>query len=89
MACPEVFVVNNPCSCYIDTCSKKLQSEIIIQIKHDVAPRHIQKLETSVCESWRRLLTKEKLARASRLNCLAVFFSFSKKANCERRSLGC
>ena len=36
MACPEVFVVNNPCSCYIDTCSKKLQSEIIIQIKHDV-----------------------------------------------------
>ena len=24
MACPEVFVVNNPCSCYIDTCSKKL-----------------------------------------------------------------
>ena len=48
MTCPEVFVVNNPCSCYIDTCSKKLQSEIIIQIKHDVGPRHIQKLETSV-----------------------------------------
>ena len=48
MACPVVFVVNNPCSCYIVTCSKKLQSEIIIQIKHDVAPRHIQNLETSV-----------------------------------------
>ena len=32
--CPEVYTVNNPCSCYTDTCSKKLiQSEIIIQIK--------------------------------------------------------
>ena len=27
--CPEVYTVNNPCSCYIDTCSKKLiQSDI-------------------------------------------------------------
>ena len=37
MACPEVYViiyvVNNPFSCYIDTCSKKIQSEKIIQIK--------------------------------------------------------
>ena len=37
MPCPEVYVViyvvNNPCSGYIDTCSKKIQSEIIIQIK--------------------------------------------------------
>ena len=27
---PEVCVINNPCSCYIDTCSKKIQSEIVI-----------------------------------------------------------
>ena len=37
MASPKVYVViyvvNNPCSCYIDTCSKKIQSEKIIQIK--------------------------------------------------------
>ena len=37
MTCPEVYVViyvvNNPCSCYIDTCSKKIQSEKTIQIK--------------------------------------------------------
>ena len=31
--CPEVYVVNNPCSCYIGTCRTKLQSEIIIQIR--------------------------------------------------------
>ena len=33
--CPEVYAVNDPCSCaaqYIGTCSKKIQSEIIIQI---------------------------------------------------------
>ena len=33
MPSAEVYVVNNPCSCYIDTCSKKIQSEIIMQIK--------------------------------------------------------
>ena len=37
MACPElyvvIYVVNNPCSCNIDTYTKKIQSEIIIQIK--------------------------------------------------------
>ena len=37
MTCPEVYVViyvvNNPCSYYIDTCRKKIQSEKIIQIK--------------------------------------------------------
>ena len=31
--CPEVYVVNNPCSCYIGTCRTKIQSEIIIQIR--------------------------------------------------------
>ena len=35
MDCLEVYVVNNPCwlDCYIDTCSKKIQSEIFIQMK--------------------------------------------------------
>ena len=51
MACPEVYaiiyVVNNPCSCYIDTCSKKIQSEKNYS-NQDIAPRHIQKLVTSV-----------------------------------------
>ena len=31
--CPEVYVVNNFCSCYICTCRTKIQSEIIIQIR--------------------------------------------------------
>ena len=31
--CAEVYVVNNPEFCHIDTCSKKIQSEIIMQIK--------------------------------------------------------
>ena len=41
-------VVNNPCSCHIDTCSKKIQSESL-RNKHsiqNVAPRYIQKFLT-------------------------------------------
>ena len=33
MACSEMYVVNNLCSCYISTCSKKFPSVIIIRIK--------------------------------------------------------
>ena len=33
MACSEVYVVNNLCSCYISPCSKKFPSETVIQIK--------------------------------------------------------
>ena len=83
-------MVNNPCSCHIDTCSKKLQSEIIIQIKHDVAPRHIQKLETSVVRAGEGCSRRRNWQEPqSRLNGLAVFLSFSEKANYEGRSLGC
>ena len=45
-------------ACYIDTCGKKIQSEIIIQIKRWSAP-HL-KIGNFICESWQRLLTKEK-----------------------------
>ena len=31
--CPEVYLINSPEFCHIDTCSKKIQSEIIMQIK--------------------------------------------------------
>ena len=62
MTCPEVYVViyvvNNPCSYYIDTCSKKIQSEKIIQIK--TLLRATLKIGNFSCESWRRLLTNEK-----------------------------
>ena len=34
-------------ACFIDTCSKKIQSDIIMQTQNG-APRHIQKLLTSV-----------------------------------------
>ena len=43
---------------YIDTCGKKIQSEIIIQIKRCSAPH--SKIGNFSCERWRRLLTKEK-----------------------------
>ena len=45
-------------TCYIDTCGKKIQSEIIIQIKRCSAPH--SKIGNFSCERWRRLLTKEK-----------------------------
>ena len=62
MTCPEVYVViyvvNNPCSYYIDTCSKKIQSEKLFKSKLCSAPH--SKIGNFSCESWRRLLTKEK-----------------------------
>ena len=90
MACPElyvvIYVVNNPCSYYIDTCSKKIQSEKIIQIKT---------LLRATFKNWQLQLwelakvAREGETRRSRLNFLAVFLSFTKKAHYERSSLGC
>ena len=45
--CPEVYVVNNPCSCYIGTCSSKNPIRNYYS-NQNVAPRHIQKLIASV-----------------------------------------
>ena len=59
-ACLEVYVVNNRCwlDCYIGTCSKKNQSELLFKSKRYSAPH--SKIGNFSCESWRTLLTKEK-----------------------------
>ena len=77
MACREVCVVKQSLlACYIGTCSKKIQSEIIIQIKN-VAPRHIQKLVTSVMRAGEGCHHKGE-KRRSRLNRQAVVLIFTK-----------
>ena len=68
-------------ACCIDTCSKK---PCIIQIKP---------LLRAIFKNWQLHLwalakvAHEEETRRSRLNCLAVFLSCTKKANYERRSL--
>ena len=64
-------------ACYIDTCSRKIQSEIIIQIK--------TLLSTSVMKAGEGYRHKGE-KRRSRLNCRAVFLSFTKIVHYGRRS---
>ena len=72
--CPEVYVVNNPGSCHIDTCGKKIQSEIIMQIKT---------LLRATFKNWWLWLRKvgkvvhERETRRSHINVLSVFHSFN------------
>ena len=54
---PEVCVINNPCSCYIDTCSKKIQSEIVI---HWIAQHSKLNWYLWLRKLAKRLLMKEK-----------------------------
>ena len=87
MACLEVYVVNNPCwlDCYIGTCSKKNQSELLFKSKRCSAP-HLKNWQLQLRELAN--VAHEGETRRSSLLCLAVFLSFTKKANCERSGLG-
>ena len=84
--CPEVYVVNNPCSCYIGTCRSKNPIRNYYS-NQNVAPRHIQTLIASVekadesCSRKRNKTLSHKLKiRLSQLH--------YKKANCGN-ILGC
>ena len=58
MACPGVCGKQSLLACYIGTCSKKIQLELLFKSKRCSAPH--SKIGNFSCRSWRRLLTKEK-----------------------------
>ena len=73
-------MVNNPC--WLATLARAVRkTNQSYYSNQNVTPRHIQKLVTLV-------VREEGETRRSRLLCLAVFLSFTKKANCERSGLG-
>ena len=74
-------------ACYIGTCSKKNPIRNYYS-NQNVAPRHNQKLVTSVMRAGEGCRHKGEKSRV-RLNCQAVFLSFTKIVNYERSSLEC
>ena len=74
-------MVKKPFSCHIyhiGTCSKKIQSEVIMQIKKIFTPRHIQKWTTSVvyaCYGCSRM-RKKTLSHKMAIRLESVFPSF-------------
>ena len=87
--CPEVYVVNNLCSRYIVTCSKPNPIRNYYS-NQNVAPRHIQKLLTSVADAASEGFSRKKSKTPSSHNKLAVRLSqpHDKEAN-YGSSLGC
>ena len=84
--CPEVYTVNNPCSCYIDTCSKKLiQSELLFKSKRCLAPH--EKIVNFGC-GHAGLFTIEKQG-ASTIIWLSVFLSFTTRKLTTKSGLIC
>ena len=74
-------------ACYIGTCSKKNPIRNYYS-NQNVAPRHNQKLVTSVMRAGEGCRHKGENSRV-RLNYQAVFLSFTKIVNYERSSLEC